>query len=82
LACEVPGCQFDFQESYGKLGENYAQVHHIRPLADREGISTTRVIDLRVVCANCHAMIHLGGKSRSLNQIANALRRGRRGAAI
>jgi predicted HNH restriction endonuclease len=74
------GCQFDFHKSYGDLGENYAQVHHIRPLSDRARASTTRVVDLRVVCANCHAMIHRGGKSRSLARIAKALRESRRGS--
>jgi 5-methylcytosine-specific restriction endonuclease McrA len=81
LACEVTGCGFDFYKAYGELGENYAQVHHIRPLSERNGVSKTRVSDLRVVCANCHAMIHLGGKSRSLSQIARALGRVRRRGA-
>lgn len=74
LACEVKGCGFNFHAAYGKLGEDYAQVHHLRPLSHRTVPSKTRVSDLRVVCANCHAMIHLGGKSRSLAQIATALR--------
>lgn len=82
LACEVKGCRFDFAKAYGELGENYAQVHHIRPLSRREGPSKTRVSDLRVVCANCHAMIHLGGKSRSLDAIAIALRTSGRGRAV
>jgi hypothetical protein len=76
LACEVKGCGFNFHAVYGKLGEDYAQVHHMRPLSYRTVPSKTRVSDLRVVCANCHAMIHLGGKSRSLAQITTALRAG------
>jgi 5-methylcytosine-specific restriction endonuclease McrA len=64
LRCEVPGCGFDFEEAYGQLGRGYAQVHHLIPLT--EGTRETRLEDLAVVCANCHAMIHKGGKSRQL----------------
>jgi 5-methylcytosine-specific restriction protein A len=67
LRCEVPGCGFDFEAVYGELGRDYAQVHHLKPLGDRTKPSLTKLDDLAVVCANCHAMIHRGGKCRSLN---------------
>lgn len=70
LKCEVPGCGFDFFEKYGKLGESYAVVHHIKPLASlSEKGDHTKLTDLVVVCANCHAMIHRGGKCRSLDSL-------------
>ncbi len=67
LICEVPNCGFDFMARYGALGEGYAQVHHLLPLssAPREGRKVT-LRDLAVVCANCHVMIHIGGKCRPL----------------
>lgn len=55
LACE--SCGFDFQAMYGALGEGYAECHHTRPLSEG-GLRQTRLEDLAVVCANCHAMIH------------------------
>jgi 5-methylcytosine-specific restriction protein A len=67
LKCEVPGCGFDFETVYGELGRDYAQVHHLKSLADRTKPSQTKLNDLAVVCANCHAMIHRGGKCRPLN---------------
>ena len=67
LKCEVPGCGFDFEVVYGELGRDYAQVHHLKPLGDRTIPSQTKLDDLTVVCANCHAMIHRGGKCRPLN---------------
>lgn len=67
LQCEVPGCGFDFEVVYGELGRDYAQVHHLKPLGDRTKPSQTKLDDLAVVCANCHAMIHRGGKCRPLN---------------
>jgi hypothetical protein len=66
LACEVPGCGFDFEETYGELGKNYAHVHHLKPLGSRGGDEVTRLEDLAVVCANCHAMIHRGRECRPL----------------
>ncbi|WP_156937111.1 HNH endonuclease [Bradyrhizobium sp. WSM2254] len=67
LICDVPNCGFDFQERYGSLGEGYAQVHHLKPLASQTSSGTkTKLSDLAVVCANCHAMIHVGGENRPL----------------
>jgi 5-methylcytosine-specific restriction protein A len=67
LICEVPNCDFDFSERYGKPGEGYAQVHHLEPLSKspKEG-RPTKLKDLAVVCANCHVMIHRGGECRPL----------------
>ena len=69
LVCEVPGCGFDFLEVYGDLGRGYAQVHHLEPLGSRRRPSRTSLEQLAVVCANCHAMIHLGGQCRSLGSL-------------
>jgi len=69
LACEVPGCKFDFEEVYGALGTNYAHVHHKKRLSDRTKPKLTRLEDLAIVCANCHAMIHRGGECRALHEV-------------
>ena len=75
LRCEVPGCGFDFFETYGDLGKEFAFVHHLRGLAARGKPSQTRLDDLAVVCGNCHAMIHLGGKCRPLDDLIRRQRR-------
>lgn len=69
LVCEVRGCRFDFETKYGQLGEDFAEVHHLRPLGDMDGPVMTRLADLAVVCANCHRMIHRWGDSRALDTI-------------
>lgn len=69
LICEVPGCGFDFEKVYGELGKNFAHVHHLKPIADRNSPSLTSLHDLAIVCANCHAMIHKGGKCRPLGDL-------------
>ncbi len=73
LVCEVPGCGFDFLKYYGEIGRDFAHVHHLKPLCDRTVPSATPLEDLAIVCANCHAMIHRGGKCRPLNQLIQRL---------
>jgi len=58
LRCEVPGCGFDFLAVYGELGRDFAHVHHKNPLSDRTRPELTKLSDLAIVCANCHALIH------------------------
>lgn len=55
LACEV--CEFDFGATYGELGEGYIEVHHVVPL-HASGETVTRLVDLALLCSNCHRMIH------------------------
>jgi 5-methylcytosine-specific restriction protein A len=56
LACEA--CFFDFAAVYGPLGDGFAECHHRTPLAALSGVTTTRLDDLAIVCANCHRMLH------------------------
>jgi hypothetical protein len=70
LKCEVPRCGFDFKSRYGKLGEGFAHVHHRTPLADAPTDGRKVALkELAVVCANCHAMIHVGGNCRPLENL-------------
>ncbi len=56
VSCEV--CGFDYEKAYGDLGANFIEAHHESPLAERDSASETRLEDLRMVCANCHRMLH------------------------
>lgn len=69
LFCEVPGCGFDFETTYGELGNGFAEVHHLRPLGELGRPVSTTLRDLAVVCANCHRMVHRGGGCRSIEGI-------------
>jgi 5-methylcytosine-specific restriction protein A len=52
-------CDVLFEERYGKLGENFIHVHHLKPLAlSVAAYELNPVNDLRPVCPNCHAMLH------------------------
>lgn len=70
LICEVPGCGFDFLERYGELGRGFAHIHHVEKLSLAPTIGQeVNLKDLAVVCANCHAMIHVGGECRDLRDL-------------
>ena len=56
LKCEV--CGFDFRETYGDLGDGFAECHHRRPLAEVTKEKAVKLKDLAIVCANCHRMLH------------------------
>ena len=56
--CQV--CDFDFEKSYGSWGKEFAEVHHVKPLAELKGEEqiTDPKTDLAILCANCHRMVH------------------------
>lgn len=56
LKCEA--CGFDFAETYGPLGEGFAEAHHTIPVSELDGGQKTKVGDLAIVCSNCHRMLH------------------------
>ncbi|MEV4971580.1 HNH endonuclease [Streptomyces scopuliridis] len=55
LQCTV--CAFDFGQTYGALGENFIEVHHLLPL-HISGPCETKLEDLAFLCSNCHRMCH------------------------
>ena len=61
IKCSI--CGFDFEEKYGAMGENYIEIHHIKPISfyseDGDSKSFEEAIkNLMPVCPNCHKMIH------------------------
>lgn len=67
-SCSV--CGFSFGVTYGNSAEDYIHVHHLKPIAS---IGQEYVIDpiedLRPVCANCHAVIHLRQPPYSIEEV-------------
>jgi 5-methylcytosine-specific restriction protein A len=63
-------CEFRFELRYGPLGKGYMHVHHLRPLASvKAAHDVDPVNDLRPVCPNCHAMLHLKSKPMSIEEL-------------
>lgn len=71
-------CGFNFGVTYGELAEGYIHVHHIHPLSEVRGKHEVNPVeDLRPVCANCHAVLHLGEHCRSIEEVRQLLRQQR-----
>lgn len=57
--CKCCVCGFDFEKTYGALGKNFIEVHHLVPLSSLdEEVKVNPETDLVCLCANCHRMIH------------------------
>jgi 5-methylcytosine-specific restriction enzyme A len=55
--CQV--CGFSFSEAYGLLGKGFIEVHHLYPISKHtDEVSIDPLMDMAVVCSNCHRMIH------------------------
>ncbi|MCU0917700.1 MAG: hypothetical protein MUC88_24530 [Planctomycetes bacterium] len=69
-------CDMSFADVYGPIADGLIHVHHLKPLADvaRE-YAVDPVADLRPICPNCHAVIHIGGVTRSITEVKALLQR-------
>ena len=57
LFCEV--CGFDFAARYGERGEGFIEAHHDKnPVSQMGEYAESKVDDLKMVCANCHRILH------------------------
>ena len=67
-------CKFDFGKVYGKLGDGFTHVHHLRDLATiGEEYEVNPIEDLRPVCPNCHAMLHRKIPAMSIEELGKHL---------
>lgn len=60
LCIAAQNIQRVWQTFYGKWGEGFIEVHHLQALAENEGqeVQINPELDLTVLCANCHRMVH------------------------
>ena len=57
LTCCV--CGFDFLDTYGEIGKDFIEVHHLVPLSSYdEEVYVDPKKDLVCLCSNCHSMVH------------------------
>lgn len=72
LNCQA--CGFNFEEVYGELGRNYIHVHHKEKISTIKKNHRVDPIDHLVpLCANCHAMIHIGSEMKTVEDIKKLL---------
>lgn len=74
-------CGFSFAQRYGDAVREVVHVHHVRPLASiGRAYRLDPIRDLRPVCPNCHAVIHLQEPPFTVYQVQRMLKRSGRGA--
>jgi NAD-dependent dihydropyrimidine dehydrogenase PreA subunit len=71
---------FDFGICYGQHGQDFVEVHHLKPISTL-GKSTpvNPETDMTVLCANCHRMVHRDpGKPLTVDDLKKILSMNRR----
>ncbi|WP_447042931.1 HNH endonuclease [Vreelandella sp. H-I2] len=67
-------CGFDYGERYGDAYSGFIHVHHIVPISKiGKKYKVNFEKDLVPVCPNCHAVIHFGGETLSLDEAKRVL---------
>lgn len=67
-SCSV--CNFNFADKFGKMGEGFIHVHHLKPLSQIDGkYQLDPIRDLVPVCPNCHAMLHKKSPPFTINEL-------------
>lgn len=67
LDCVV--CGFNFERTYGERAAGFIHVHHLTPISLQGGErDVDPVRDLRPICPNCHAVVHLGRGCMSIEE--------------
>ena len=56
-------CNFEFKNKYGEFGKDYIECHHENVLSERpeeewNEFVKTSINDVKVLCSNCHRMVH------------------------
>jgi len=58
LSIDCECCGFDFEKTYGDRGRDFIEVHHAVPVSELGTDQKLRLRDLRLLCSNCHRMVH------------------------
>lgn len=61
-------CGFNFLQTYGSIGTDFIEAHHLTPLRELQGdvVHLDPQKDFSVLCSNCHRMIH---RSEFVNRV-------------
>jgi hypothetical protein len=62
-------CGFSFGEVYGETAEGFIHVHHLKAVAGAGERKVDPIKDLRPICPNCHAVIHLQNPPLNITEL-------------
>jgi 5-methylcytosine-specific restriction enzyme A len=72
--CSCAVCGINFGKLYGSIAEGFIHVHHLTALSQiGETHEVDPIRDLRPVCPNCHAVIHMRGPQLSIDDARGLL---------
>jgi 5-methylcytosine-specific restriction endonuclease McrA len=73
-------CSFSFAGTYGPVGDDFIELHHVRPLGRRKKRTRSTPADLVPLCSNCHRMVHRAsdGKPLAIAALRTLIRRRRK----
>ncbi|GHU87354.1 hypothetical protein FACS189476_02660 [Spirochaetia bacterium] len=67
-------CGFEFKKVYNGIGDGFIHVHHIVPISKiNKEYKVDPIKDLRPVCPNCHAIIHLYKEPYKIEEVKEML---------
>ena len=73
LNCSI--CGFNFKDRYGEMGANYIHVHHLTLISSiGENYQIDPIKDLRLVCPNCHSMLHKKSPPLSIEELKRVIK--------
>ena len=71
-------CGVVLADVYGELAQGFVHIHHLKPMAKVTAkYQIDPIKDLRPVCPNCHAIIHLSKTPYSIEEVKTFLAKGK-----
>ena len=68
--CKCAACGIILSDIYGEIAQGYVHVHHLRQLSEINAeYQVDPIQDLRPLCPNCHAIIHLSNPPRTIDEL-------------
>jgi 5-methylcytosine-specific restriction protein A len=73
LCCEA--CGFDYQSHYCERGDSLIECHQAKPVSEPVTGEMTKLIDMVLLCANCHRMVHASRPWWTIEELRTAISR-------
>jgi predicted HNH restriction endonuclease len=79
--CKCAVCEIILTDIYGDIAQGYIHVHHLRQLSEINAeYEVYPIDDLRPLCPNCHAIIHISNPPRTIEEIQTLIKEHKKNA--